>query len=106
MRRPPVTPLDAWRLGWELWWLAAEAGTVIALRGLGLAGLWNTTARERGRMLDEKPRAFAEAGIAAAKAAARGGGPAAVASAAVRPLRRRTRANAARLTKRGPRRAG
>jgi hypothetical protein len=106
MRRVPVTPLDAWRLGWEIWWLAAEAGTVIAIRSMGLAGMWNTTARERIRMLDEKPRAFAEAGLAAAKAAAGGSPPVAVAAAAVVPLRRRTRANAARLSKRGPRRAG
>jgi hypothetical protein len=105
MRRAPVTPLDAWRLGWQLWWLAAEANTVVAYRVLGLAGLWNTTARERTRMLEEKPLAFAQAGLAAMQAAAQGAAPVAVATAAVAPLRRRTRANAARLTKRGPRRA-
>lgn len=52
---------------------------------------------EATRMFMEKPTAFADAAQKAAMAAVRGGDAVSVASAAIRPLRRKTQANARRL---------
>lgn len=98
----PVTPFDLWRAGWELWLLSAETAAVMSYRTMGMAGLWNTDAQETMRMWVEKPSAMLRAGHAASLAAAAGSAPLLVMAAAAAPLRVRTRANAARLARRGP----
>lgn len=79
-----------------------EAQQVIAMRLLGLAGLWRVSPGENARMLLEKLDAGTEAGLAATRALARGAPPVAVAGAALKPVARRTAANSRRLSKRGP----
>lgn len=99
MKVGPTPPPDLWRMGRQDGRLAAGGRAVVACRVLGLAGMWNTAPGGVARMPSGKPAAFA-------RAAARGASPAAVAAATVIPPRRRTWANAARLAKRGARRAG
>ena len=89
-------PLSFWRL-------AAEAQTVIALRTLGMLGLWNTSPGEYSRMGFEKAEAFSQAAMAATTAAMNGARPDQVAMAAIKPLQRKTKSNVARLMKAGPR---
>ncbi|MFC7703361.1 antifreeze protein [Plastorhodobacter daqingensis] len=98
-----ATPVDYWRAGIAIWSMMAEAQAVITLRCLGMVGLWTAPPGEAARMVLEKQRAFAQSGRAAMAKAAAGGGPEAVAHAAVRPLGRVTAANVARLRKAGPR---
>ena len=96
------TALDLWRTNVAFMTLAAEAQTVITLRTLGMLGLWNTGKSENQRMVSEKTQAFTEAAQAAAFAIARGQRPDQVVLAGLKPLRRKTRPNVARLTKAGP----
>ncbi|MEO8244436.1 MAG: antifreeze protein [bacterium] len=93
---------DFWRAQTAFLSLAAEANTVIALRTLGMMGLWNTATDEDSRMVSEKTDAFAKSAFATAGAIARGARPDQIAMAGLRPLRQKTRPNAARLTKAGP----
>lgn len=99
--RPFVDPFEVGVALWEYQvqaaFMLAEAQAVIAYRTLGMMGLWPVSDRERRRMLSEKPPAFAAAVLAASLAAARGNRPDQIMSAAMRPIRRRTRANARRL---------
>ncbi|MFM2355437.1 MAG: hypothetical protein RLZZ528_1173 [Pseudomonadota bacterium] len=98
-----MTPLDCWRAGMEFATMMAEAQIVISLRLMGMAGVWNTPKGEHRRMVSEKAAAAQESGLAAARAMVSGAKPSEVARAALSPVRRRTRANVARLTKRGVR---
>lgn len=99
-------PWAAWRLAWAFGetWLAAW--TTIALRSAlvarAVARGRTPPAAESVRMVVEKPLAAAEVGAALARAALRPGPAVAekaleAAAAAIRPIRRRTRANARRL---------
>lgn len=83
--------------------MVSEAQMVIALRVLGMLGAWNVAPSENDRMVREKQAAFAKSGSAAFAAAMAGKRPDQIMASAVRPLRSRTRANARRLSKRGPR---
>ncbi|MGR3436873.1 MAG: antifreeze protein [Shimia sp.] len=87
---------------YEIAWLAVETQTVIGMRLMGMAGAWNVTKGENARMVSEKLPAWGEA-IAAGGAKALGGRPDLVLPAMVAPLRRKTKANARRLAKRGVR---
>ena len=98
----PASPFDLWTLGLNWTYMALEAQTVVALRVMGMAGVWSVTPHENNRMVSEKAKAFTESAWGAAKVASGGGRPDQVASAAIRPLRRTTRANSRRLVKRGP----
>ncbi len=82
--------------------MMAEANMVVLMRMWGIAGFWNVTPRESTRMVAEKAAAAQASALAAARAAGRGASPVAVASAALKPVRARTRSNVARLAKRGP----
>ena len=93
---------DLWRTNTAFFALAAEAQTVIALRTLGMMGLWNTGPGENQRMVAEKTDAFAKSARATAGAIARGARPDQIAMAGLLPLRHKTRPNVARLTKAGP----
>lgn len=87
------------RLGLRGGVMMAEAQTVIAMRTLGLMGFWPMEPAESRRMVSEKLAAVQEAQMAMLKAVARGGNAVEVTEAALRPVRRRTKANAARLTR-------
>jgi hypothetical protein len=75
------------------------AAAEVMWRRMGLMASGSMSAPEALRMMLEKPAAFAEAAHRAALKAASGATPAAVASAALKPVSRRTRANARRLRK-------
>ena len=74
----------------------------IVLRLAGMAGTWNVTQGEDARMVAEKSLAAVASGQAMLRASLAGGSAAAVAAAGRKPVRARTRANAGRLAKRGP----
>jgi hypothetical protein len=98
----PFHPVAAFRTGMALSLMMVEAQQVIALRLMGMAGVWAVAPGENSRMVSEKLPALAEAGQAAMLAAMTGGRPDQVAAAWVKPVGRRTRANARRLYLRGP----
>lgn len=101
MSRKP-SAFDLLTFSTTYWSLVAEANTVIALRTLGMMGLWNTAPNENNRMVAEKTEAFAQSAKAAGRAVARGARPDQIAIAGMKPLRGKTRPNVARLTKAGP----
>lgn len=98
----PILPTDLVALGLRSGLMLWEAQAVIAMRMLGLAGMWRVGPAENLRMVTEKVAAVQAGAGAAARAAMAGGNPAEVASAALKPVRRRTAANARRLARRGP----
>jgi hypothetical protein len=98
MARQP-TPFDLIRPSLLMTQMLAEANVVIALRLWGLAGAWHMAPGERRRMVTEKVAAAQASGAAMAKAALAGASPGDVATAGLKPVRRRTKANAARLTR-------
>lgn len=79
--------------------MLAEAQAVIAYRCLGLVGLWPQSPGERQRMVKEKAPAFAASMAAATRSLMAGQSPDKIIDAAVRPIRRKTRANASRLSR-------
>ena len=95
----PVNPFDYWRASLEAGRIMAESQLVIGLRLAGLAGLWPMGQAETGRMLAEKIAAGQQAGAAALRAGLAGGSLPEIALAAMKPVGRRTRANALRLTR-------
>ena len=97
-----LTPVDYWRGAVMLGAMVAEAQMVIAMRMLGGAGFWNVDGFENIRMVAEKAGAFVEAGHAASAAVWSGHGPAATSFAVLKPIRKRTRSNVRRLSRRGP----
>jgi hypothetical protein len=96
-RKP--TPFDLVRPGILMAQMMAEANLVIALRMWGMAGAWKMAPGEKQRMVTEKVSAAQASGRAMTKAAMAGGTPGEVASAGLKPVRRRTQANAERLTR-------
>lgn len=78
-----------------------EAQMVIALRTAGMMGIVNQDAQEPQRMLVEKADAASEAMQAAIRAAGRGQRADQVMAAALKPYRRRTKANVRRLSRQG-----
>lgn len=90
-------------LGMAITRVAVESQMVIGMRLAGMAGLWNTRPDEVQRMYAEKPTAMLQSALAGARAMVSGDTPDAVVQAALKPISRRTRANARRLSKRGPR---
>lgn len=96
----PAFPLsDLMKLSWQMGMMAIEAQTVMTLRTLGMMGLLTPHPLENQRMVAEKGVAFAQSAQAATLAAISGKHPHEVAAAALHPIRRRTRANAARLSR-------
>lgn len=91
------TPFDFLRPAMEATQMMVEAQHVITLRLAGMAGFWPMGQAENQRMVDEKVAALQESARAAMKTGMAGGTAGAVVLAAVKPLRRRTRANVARL---------
>lgn len=88
-----------WRQSVAMTTLMWEAQTVIAIRMMGMAGLWPVPRGENHRMVREKAPAFAESWMAASRAFWSGSGPDAALTAWHRPLTRKARANRRRLTR-------
>ncbi|ABL72530.1 MULTISPECIES: hypothetical protein [Paracoccus] len=88
-------PLMLWQQMARMAW---ESQMVIALRTAGMMGLLRQDAAEPQRMVIEKADAASEALHAALRAAGRGERADRVMAAALRPYRRRTRANVRRLS--------
>jgi hypothetical protein len=82
--------------------IAIAAQGVIAMRLLGMAGLWHVPAQENTRMVTEKWQAAFDGGLQAWRVAALGGAPLAMALAYARPVRRVARANRRRLAQGNP----
>jgi hypothetical protein len=89
---------------WEAWMRLATAQTRMTMaageviwRRTSMMALGAMSAPEMARMVMEKPAAFTEAAGRAAMAAARGADATAVASAALKPIGARAKANARRL---------
>ena len=97
-----ATPLELFKTQMEVGMMLAEAQSVIAMRMMGWGGLWSVTKSENNRMVSEKTEAIAKAVQNATLAAMTGKRPDQIVNAAVKPLRQKTRANVARLGKRGP----
>lgn len=98
----PMTAKQALRLMQQSSMMMIEAQRVIAMRVAGMTGGWNVTPAEDGRMVREKTEAAVASASAMVRTAIAGGSAGAVASAGLKPVRRRTRANARRLALRGP----
>jgi len=103
---PFMTPTQAIRLSMQTALMLAEAQAVMFMRLAGKAGGWSVTPGEERRMVAEKAQAAMASGAAIFRSAAAGGSPGAVALAGLKPVRAKTRANAARLAKRGPKLPG
>lgn len=97
-----MTPAEAIRLTMKTSMMLGQAQMVIAMRSFGMMGMWRVTPAENTRMMAEKIEASQEVVLATAAAVARGGSAAVVANAALKPIARRTAANAKRLSRRGP----
>ncbi|WP_347267206.1 antibiotic ABC transporter [Paracoccus sp. (in: a-proteobacteria)] len=91
------TPLLLWQ---QMARMALESQMVIALRTAGMVGMLPQDAAEPHRMVLEKADAASEALQAALRAAGRGARADRIVAAAIRPYRRRTRANMRRLAAR------
>ena len=97
-----ATPADMFGAWMNMSMLMVETASVMTMQMMGMAGLWSGTKSENDRMVSEKPAAFLDSATAASVATMTGKRPDEVMNAALRPLRRKTRANARRLGKRGP----
>ena len=95
------TPVHYWANAMQVGYLMAEAQAVIAMRMMGMMGVWSVTPTEDGRMISEKVYALTKATTDATKIAMTGGTADQIAAAAIKPIRSATRANARRLGKRG-----
>ena len=90
------TPMLLWQ---QMAQMALEAQMVIVLRTAGMMGAMRQDLAEPQRMVLEKADAASEAMHAALRAASRGERADRVMAAALRPYRRRTRANMRRLSR-------
>lgn len=95
------TPSEAMRLALQSGMMLAEANMVIAMRVMGMGGMWRVPPAENARMLQEKTDAAVASGAAMSRAIMAGQSPAKVALAGMKPVRDKTRANVSRLAKRG-----
>ena len=83
---------------------AMEAGAVIWMRMMGWAGIWSVLPSENARMVTEKHKAFTEAGTRLMLGNLKGQNTQTTLSHALKPIRRTTKSNVTRLTRRGPKR--
>lgn len=86
--------------------LASDAGTVVTLRLMGLAGAWTLPRDEASIMVQEKPAAFTDAFLASSRAAWAGNSPSKIVRAGLEPLSDRARSNRKRLSEGKPRMFG
>jgi hypothetical protein len=102
---PPFNPVTAWANSLQIAFIAAEAQAIVAMRLLGMAGVWSVPPGEKSRMISEKLKAIAKSNGNALAAAIRARTPDEVFAAAIKPYRQQTRANTRRLTRRGLKRS-
>lgn len=98
----PKGAFGMWSVGLQTAQMMFEAQTVMTLRILGMAGVWGTAPAESVRMVLEKPDAFIRSASSATEAMMTGKRPDQIAEAALKPLRHKTKANARRLRRAGP----
>ena len=98
-------PFRMLSLGLQTARLIGEVQTVIALRSMGAMGLWPVGPSESLRMITEKGPALLRSAGAAGAAALAGHSPELIAGAALKPIRKVTRSNARRLSRKGRRTA-
>jgi hypothetical protein len=94
-----VKPLDYMVPAMQAARIAMEAQTVIMLRMSGMAGFWAMRPDETSRMMAEKLSAGIESATAVMLSGMAGHSLPKLAMAAMKPIRRETRANARRLSK-------
>jgi hypothetical protein len=99
---PFPSPTDAIRLTIQASMMVAEANLVIAMRLMGMSGMWRVTPAENSRMVNEKTDAVFASSRAMGQAIIAGKSPTKVVLAGIEPVRDRTNANVTRLAKRGP----
>ncbi|MEL6564988.1 MAG: antifreeze protein [Pseudomonadota bacterium] len=100
-RRPSAfDPFDMSANLMNLTYLLAETQAVVGMRVLGMIGAFPVGPTENKRMVAEKISAVTESQVAMWQGALRLQPPQTVLAAGIVPLRRKTRANARRLTKR------
>lgn len=99
---PFFTPGQMITLSLKTGFMLAEAQMVIAMRMMGLMGMWRVLPSENARMSSEKLAAFGQSTVAASTAVLTGKSPAKVAEAALKPVARATKSNVKRLARRGP----
>lgn len=99
---PMMTPARMIALSLKTGMMLMEAQAVIAMRMLGMMGMWRIGPSEVARMSSEKVAAVGQSAVAASQAALAGKPPAVIADLALKPIARRTRSNARRLAARGP----
>ncbi|MCB5198989.1 antifreeze protein [Loktanella sp. TSTF-M6] len=97
-----TTLFDLMQLNAEVGMMLAESQAVMAMRVMGWGGFWSVTDRENDRMMSEKTEAAFQSMTRAGTAMITGQQPHEIMKAAIQPLRSKTRANAKRLAKRGP----
>lgn len=98
-----ANPLELWATGCEAARIGLEANSIVAMRMLGMMGLWKVRDTEVVRMVVEKPAAFAEAWMAGFSAAVSGAAPDGILSASLKPIGRATKSNHRRLSRAGAR---
>ncbi|MGY3438356.1 MULTISPECIES: antifreeze protein [unclassified Marinovum] len=81
--------------------MAMEASAVIWMRVMGWAGVWSVLPSENSRMVTEKQKAFHDAGSKLILGTMRGQDVEKTLSQALKPIRRTTKSNVSRLSKRG-----
>lgn len=102
LRPKPVDAFELARTSRKLWMMGLEAQAVMTMRMMGMAGLWNVDSREDARMMLEKPEALGRSAMAGMLAAVSGERPEKIMRAGLGPLRAKTKSNARRLARRGP----
>jgi len=95
----PLNPFEYVKVTMQAARIMVESQQVIALRVSGMAGMWTMNEGETARMVNEKLSAGMQAGSAAFMAGMSGASMTDIAMAAMKPVGKRTRANAKRLKK-------
>jgi hypothetical protein len=99
----PFDSTEAVQLAGEVGRLTVESQMVVAMRVLGMMGLWHLADGEHHQMVSEKADALMASSQAAHREFAQNGSAAGAVLAAIQPLRDKTTANVARLGGTGPR---
>jgi len=97
-----LTPVGLMKLGIQTSLMMAEAQMVIAMRMMGMMGMWRVAPNENARMVGEKVSASLSGATEASRAMMAGRPVTQIAAAALRPVRRATKSNVTRLARLGP----
>ena len=97
----PPNPVALWGNAMQVSYIMAESQAVIAMRLMGMSGIWSVPHSEDARMVSEKVWAMTKAMTDASRVAMTGGDADAITAASLKPFRKHTRSTARRLAKRG-----